>query len=153
MLKSGQSIYRRLLISILLLMLAILSTLVGCKCECKNRSNYYTMSVHITSQPQGGNLVRTLTCSLAGKVYFSFSGNEGDRESAKKDAVVYIYWTTSRGTHKKEQWNPFLNPTFTTTFSAPGNQYLDKTFWVVAQWSDREGFHDLESNKAVCTVK
>ena len=41
----------------------------------------------------------------------------------------------------------------TLTFSAPAGLFLDKTFWAVFTWVDSRGAQEVNSGKAVFTVR
>lgn len=112
-------------------------------------------SVTVTRHPQGGVYVQSLTCALSLEADGTSVSMDGPAGGAIEFAVK---WMTSRGVHKSEtvrvNWTRGATNTenYTTTFSAPTGQFLDKTFWVEVTWQDQSGRHEVKSNTASCIV-
>ncbi len=111
--------------------------------------------VTVTRHPQGGAYVQSLTCGLS----LEADGTSVSIDGPGAGAIEFtIKWMTSRGAHKTEtvsvNWTRGATNTesYTTTFSAPTGQFLDKTFWVEVTWQDQSGRHEVKSNSASCIV-
>ncbi|MFO7650298.1 MAG: hypothetical protein R6X13_03015 [bacterium] len=128
----------------------VLSALVGLAClQCEQSNPEAYLSITITSQPVGGSGVNTVTCSYQG------TSTRGDGQPGLLDEVVDVttVWHSSHGTYNEEihAWTAHNQvQTFSTSKSAPPGMYLDKPFWLVLTWRDKDGEHKLVSDTAFC---
>jgi hypothetical protein len=138
---------QRSAITALTITLAALLGFVGLQCEPYNPDAY--LSVTITGQPTGGSGVNTVTCNYQG------TSMRGDLQPGFLDEPVTVstVWHSSHGTYNTEShsWTHHdQTQTFSTSKSAPSGMYLDKPFWLVITWRDKDGEHKLVSDTAFC---
>lgn len=112
------------------------------------------IDVVFLDQPQGGDLVQTLTSR------FRVTIDPAGATVAEGQIELTVQWMTGAGAHQTETvgapWalaepNPDVAE-YTTSFSAPAGLYLDKTFWVRVEWYDHGDLYYQESAKAACTL-
>ncbi|MEO0081732.1 MAG: hypothetical protein ABIL25_05480 [candidate division WOR-3 bacterium] len=122
--------------------------LAGCFLGCTQKQEL-SLTLQITSQPQGGQYVTTLSCTFEAYTMEVCPGG------GIRNVRVLAYWMTAQGNHKETEYSfgPTPDPiSYTTTFSAPPGMFLDKTFWVEFHWQDANGSHVVKSQEAVCIV-
>ncbi|MBN2378498.1 hypothetical protein JXM67_01675 [candidate division WOR-3 bacterium] len=126
--------------------------LIGAGCLYSNVDVYVT-GVDFTAQPQGGAYVQSISATFDVTVVAEEVYEENPSEE-EGDITIKVQWMTDGGVHStsKETVHWYLGTdntqSFTTTFSAPEDSYLDKTFWVKVSWEKKT----WESEKASCIV-
>jgi hypothetical protein len=123
-------------------MIILIITLGGTSCiyleSCSKKEG--TAEVTIISQPKGGNWVQSVNCTVRATI-----------SDLLNPVDVTAEWMTSNGSHAKETWRiDTVSSQRTTSFSAPSGKYLDKPFWLRVSWSDANGRHEIQSEKADC---
>jgi len=123
--------------------------LLGCACGDTKKP---VGGVLIVKQPQGGQLIQTVSCEL------ELASDASDTNCVNPQVVYTAIWMSDKDEHKRESFTVVASrgekrtQNHTTTFSAPQGLYLDRTFWLEVHWDDRNGFQILKSAKAVCIV-
>lgn len=133
--------------SLLPITVAVLVGLASLQCEQTNPEAY--LSISITSQPVGGSGVNTVTCNYQG------TSTRGDGQPGLLDEGLDVttVWHSTHGTYNEEShtWTAHnQTQTFSTSKSAPSGMYLDKPFWLVITWRDKDGEHKVVSDTAFC---
>ncbi|GEM_PF-5580482 len=113
------------------------------------------LGVQVAQHPAGGTNVSRMSAT--------YTVNYGPMSptGAADPIDLRIFWVNDKGSRYNEETRTFKiaqgypsGGTFTTSFSTPqAGAVFDKTFWVVFEWKDSNGAHQLESNKAACTVR
>ncbi|MEN6619590.1 MAG: hypothetical protein ABFC28_08900 [Rikenellaceae bacterium] len=126
-----------------LLVLFVLVLLMGCKKEPQPT----VLNLAITQQPTGGYNVETVSATFTGSI-------TGDIVPV----VVTIEWWWENGYHTDQKMKSTNNYTFssatmnafTTSWAASAGYYHLNYFWIKIKWTDANGAHVMESNKAYC---
>lgn len=113
------------------------------------------LGVQIAQHPAGGTNVNRMSAT------YTVNYGPVSQTGAADPVDLRIVWVNDKGSRYNEETRTFKidqgypsGGTFTTSFSTPqAGAVFDKTFWVVFEWKDSNGTHQLESNKAACTVR
>ena len=123
-----------------------LAALVFASCEEKTNVQ---LNIGVTVQPVGGSGVDTVWCTFSGTSY-----NYPPKDGALHDPIVATtYWQSSHGQYNQEThaWATHEQQQVFTSFkAAPEGMYLDKPFWFVIRWTDKNGFQEVLSDTAYC---
>jgi len=130
----------------LLIILSIVLIFSSCK---KEEILPTTLSLNVTTQPQGGTQVNTVSCEFNGTV-----------SEADKSISVTVEWWWEDGNHENAALKDSEEVLFSssspvsksTTYSAGPGYVLVNYYWVKLKWTDDNGAHEIESGKAFCTT-
>jgi hypothetical protein len=118
-------------------------------CNSLTRDDRIETAVTITSQPQGGSGVNTVSCTFEA----SFSRTDGETDPIDPPTRIFTTWYSPHGNYNPETHelsNPTRVYTFTVSKSAPSGMYLDKPFWLEISWYDTDDHNVMYSDTAYC---
>lgn len=114
--------------------------------------------VAITSNPQGGNLTSSVSCTFTGTLETSGGGLFASKTPDPITATVEWWWENyyheDQGQKKSETFTFSTEDaeSETTTYAADSGYVLLNYWWVKISWTDGDDTpHTLESSKAYCS--
>jgi len=116
--------------------------------SCKKEIIPTTLNLSVTTQPEGGNEVNSVSCEFEGTV-----------SVPDQSIPVTVEWWWENGDHENATMKDSEQVTFnsensvskSTVYSAASGYILLNYYWVKLKWTDDEGSHEIESGKAYCT--
>lgn len=132
--------------SIVIILLIALITIVGCGDDAVEVT---TLDLTIISHPEGGVNIQSVSCVV-----------EGELIGGDDPVTVTIDWWWEDAAGLNDELYSTETYTFsenqpmehTTTYDAPAGFFLLCYWWAEFTWSDDDGSHSIESNKAFCTM-
>ena len=138
---------KRIGIALSLLLMAALIIFTGCGGEEEPEETI--LEVTITQHPQGGINVQSVSCTFECEI---------TNGSGTVQVTIEWWWEDAAGLNDQVVETDYVDFTqnqpvsHTTTFSAPAGFVLLNYYWVELSWTDDDGPHTVESNKAFFTM-
>ena len=116
--------------------------------SCKEDIIPTELNLIVSSNPQGGTQVSSVSCSFDGSV-----------SVPDQSVQVTVEWWWEDGNHSNAEMKDSEQVTFnsentvskSTVYSAGSGYILLNYYWVKFKWTDDNGSHEKESGKAFCT--
>ena len=137
-----KNIIKLLSVSLVIALMAV----VGCGDDAVEVT---TLDLTITSHPEGGVNIQSVSCTV-----------EGELIGGDDPVTVTIDWWWEDAAGLNDEIYSTETYTFsenqpiehTTTYDVPAGFFLLAYWWAEFTWSDDDGSHSIESNKAFCTI-
>ena len=116
--------------------------------SCKEEIIPTELTLTVTTQPEGGNSVNTVSCEF-----------EGALSVPEQSIQVTVEGWWEDGNHENAALKDSEQVTFnsenivskSTVYSAASGYVLLNYYWVKFKWTDDAEAHEIESGKAYCT--
>jgi hypothetical protein len=126
---------------------------------CGTGDGKTTLDARFLSEPQGGEYVQEVSAELELNRRFKDKSSFLQSSASPEDITVRIMWVfeprTDAGPEVVESERVTVSSdraTYSTSYSAGSGNVLLNYWSVRIEWTDDEGTHTIESDKALCTA-
>lgn len=126
---------------------------------CGTGDGKTTLDARFLSEPQGGEYVQEVSAELELNRRFKDKSSFLQSSASPEDITVRIMWVfeprTDAGPEVMESERVTVGndrATYSTSYSAGSGNVLLNYWSVRIEWTDDEGTHTIESDKALCTA-